>query len=151
MKNLWNLGTEKKENNPSKDDPFHQNLKQQNISYSAISSVWKLWVILSFIAKVVNSKNSMWIPEQFRFRVILPFYSERKKRETKLQEGRTILTCLTGDPNQVRYGIFINDLSTQVTELKERYIITTADFIGSVGGSLGFFWDFRSLLRPLMP
>ena len=39
MKNVWNIGNqnEKKEKNPTKDDPFHQSFKQCDIS-----QVWKL-------------------------------------------------------------------------------------------------------------
>ena len=76
----------------------------------------------------------------------LPCYGDKQTRIIKYQGEHT---------QEVNDEVFVNDLdniylrfefrhlfASGVTTLEERNIMTTADFIGSVGGSLGLFLGF---------
>ena len=45
-------------------------------------------------------------------------------------------------PEKVRLRLLIYNVPLEVTKMEERYILSTTDFIGSVGGSLGLFLGF---------
>ena len=71
----------------------------------------------------------------------LSCYSEKQKRSTVVQG--TIDVYDNYETDLLQLGIYINDLTyRQVTTRKEQHIMTTEDFIGSVGGSLGLFLGF---------
>ena len=55
-------------------------------------------------------------------------------------EGR--LTAFQNDTYVAKFIIQINHIPKRVEVLTERYVISTTDFIGSVGGSLGLFLGF---------
>ena len=73
--------------------------------------------------------------------VSLSCYSKKQKRSTVVQG--TIVVYDYIETNLLQLGIYISDMTYgQVTTKKEKYIMTTEDFIGSVGGSLGLFLGF---------
>ena len=72
----------------------------------------------------------------------LPCYSKKQKAFTKYQGA--VYHNFVGyvANNDTSWSFIIRHSSNEMTILKERYIMTTSDFIGSVGGSLGLFLGF---------
>ena len=75
----------------------------------------------------------------------LPCYDEKQKKATKIK----------GVSQKARYGqgaastnqqyqlmLRFNQITNDLHEMEEKYILSTEDFIGTVGGSLGLFLGF---------
>ena len=75
----------------------------------------------------------------------LPCHNEKKKKTTRMKGvfrktfGNTNLTQM------FQMFLRINHIMTDLHEMEEKYILSTEDFIGTVGGSLGLFLGFSFL------
>ena len=123
------------------DECFVNYLKKSNCSKVCLPILFNfLSESLPFCAK---NENYICMLDYFRKTGMaeLPCYYENQKIITKYR-GEYSVTEFS-DVSYVEYPrIWITMKQSGLTVFEERYIMTTADFIGSVGGSLGLFLGF---------
>ena len=76
----------------------------------------------------------------------LPCYHEKRKKGTKIKGVfQKVWFMSAGDNDPYELELKINHITTDLYEMEEKYILSTEDFIGTVGGSLGLFLGFSFL------
>ena len=76
----------------------------------------------------------------------LPCYHEKRKKATKIKGVfQKVWFMSAGDNDPYELQLKINHITTDLYEMEEKYILSTEDFIGTVGGSLGLFLGFSFL------
>ena len=76
----------------------------------------------------------------------LPCYHEKRKKATKIKGVfQKVWFMSAGDNDPYELELKINHITTDLYEMEEKYILSTEDFIGTVGGSLGLFLGFSFL------
>ena len=78
----------------------------------------------------------------------LPCYDEKQKKATKIKgvSQKARYGQVAASTNQ-QYQLFLrfNQITNDLHDMEEMYILSTEDFIGTVGGSLGLFLGFSFL------